>query len=50
MKPTVADSRIPNRLILRGPAGDLPPVTARSDGTAGNGRTREGTGRYQKAQ
>jgi hypothetical protein len=28
MKPTVADSRTPNRLILRGPAGDLPPVTA----------------------
>jgi hypothetical protein len=24
MKPTVADSRTPNRLILRGPAGDLP--------------------------
>jgi hypothetical protein len=23
MKPTVADSRTPNRLILRGPAGDL---------------------------
>jgi ABC-type uncharacterized transport system permease subunit len=28
MKPTVADSRTPNRLILRGPTGDLPAVTA----------------------
>jgi len=33
MKPTVADSRTPNRLILRGPAGDLPPVTAQACST-----------------
>jgi hypothetical protein len=34
MKPTVADSRTPNRLILRGPAGDLPPVTAEAAGSS----------------
>jgi hypothetical protein len=34
MKPTVADSRTPNRLILRGPAGDLPPVTAEVAGSS----------------
>jgi hypothetical protein len=34
MKPTVADSRTPNRLILREPAGDLPPVTAEAAGSS----------------
>jgi len=34
MKPTVADSRTPNRLILRGPAGDLPAVTAEAAGSS----------------
>jgi hypothetical protein len=34
MKPTVVDSRTPNRLILRGPAGDLPPVTAEPGGSS----------------
>ena len=34
MIPTVADSRRLNRLILRGPAGDLPPVTAEAAGSS----------------
>jgi hypothetical protein len=34
MKPTVADSRTPKRLILRGPADDLPAVTAEAAGSS----------------
>src|SRR4029077_4056300 len=34
MKPTVADSRTPNLLILRGPTGDLPAVTAEVAGSS----------------
>ena len=34
MKPTVADNRNPNLLILRVPVSELPPVTAEAAGSS----------------